>query len=97
MLPEIQKRHDELLANRRSQFEGSGDADQVDYHVHTVIEFATVESAREALGRLINVLDHFHGLQSVKLVIYFDEALPLTKVAPANDDEKTLYGFLFHV
>ena len=94
ILPEIQKRHDELLANRRSKFEGSEDADQVDYDIHTVIEFAAAESAREALGRLISVLDHFHGLQTVKLVIYFDEAHPLTKVTPSNDDEKTLYDFL---
>ena len=59
-----------------------------------VIEFAAAESAREALGRLISVLDHFDGLQTIKLVIYFDEAHPLTKVTPSNDDEKTLYDFL---
>ena len=94
ILPEIQKRHDELLADCRSKSEGSEDADQVNYDIHTVIEFAAAESAREALGRLISVLDHFHGLQTVKFIIYFDEAHRLTKVIPSNDDEKTLYDFL---
>jgi hypothetical protein len=94
ILPEIQKRHDELLANRRSKFEGSEVADQVDYDVHTVIEFAAAESAREALGQLISILDSFDGHETVKLVIYFDEAHSLTKGTPPNDDEKTRYDFL---
>ena len=80
--------------NRRSKLEVSEHADQVDYDVHTVIEFAAAESAREALGQLVSVLDHFYGLQTIKLVIYFDEAHPLTKTKPSNDDEKTLYDFL---
>ena len=60
----------------------------------TVIEFAVAEAARAALGQLISKLDGWVGLQRIKLIIYFDEAHPLTKVAPKNDDGKTLYDVL---
>lgn len=60
----------------------------------TVIEFAAAEAARAALRQLICKLDSLVGSQQIKLVIYFDEAHPLTKVVPKNDDEKTLYDFL---
>lgn len=94
ILPEIQKKHEELLAKRRARPEDSEDSDHINYDVKTVIEFAAAESARLALGQLITKLDSWVGLQQVKLVIYFDEAHPLTKVVPKNDDEKTLYDFL---
>jgi hypothetical protein len=94
ILPEIQKKHDELLAKRRMNPEGSEDSDHIHYDVKTVIEFAAAESARLALARLISKLDGWVGSQRVKLIIYFDEAHPLTKVVPKNDDEKTLYDFL---
>ena len=74
--------------------EGSEDSDHIHYDVKTVIEFAAAESARLALARLISKLDGWVGSQRVKLMIYFDEAHPLTKVVPKNDDEKTLYDFL---
>jgi hypothetical protein len=94
ILPEIRKRHEELLAKRRSKPEGSEDSDHTHYDVNTVIEFAAAESARVALGQLIRKLDGWVGSQRIKLIIYFDEAQPLTKVMPKNDDEKTLYDFL---
>ena len=92
--PEIQQRHDELLAKRRSKSEGSEDSDHIHHDVKTVIEFAAAEAARTALGQLISKLDGYVESQRIKLVIYFDEAHPLTKVTPKNDDEKTLYDFL---
>jgi len=91
ILPEIQKRHEELLAKRRSKPE---DFEDSDYTNHDVIEFAAAESARVALGQLIRKLDGWVGAPQIKLIIYFDEAHPLTKVVPKNDDEKTLYDFL---
>jgi hypothetical protein len=91
ILPEIQKRQEELLANRRSKGEGCEDSD---YEVNAVIEFAAAEAARAALGQLIETLDGWVGSRPIKLVIYFDEAHPLTKVVPKHDDEKTLYDFL---
>ena len=62
----------------------------------TVVEFAAAESARAALARLIHKLDSCSGVESqrIKLIIYFDEAHPLTKVVPKKEDEKTLYDFL---
>ncbi len=62
--------------------------------MQTVVEFAAAEVARDALGQLIHKLDNWAGSQKIKLVIYFDEAHPLTKVTPQNDDGKTLYDFL---
>ena len=94
ILPEIQKRHEELLAKRRLKPEGAEGSDHIHYDVKTVIEFAAAESARVALGQLISKLDGWVVSQRIKLVIYFDEAHPLTKVTPKNDDEKTLYDFL---
>jgi hypothetical protein len=113
ILPEIQQKHEELLAKRRSKPEGSEDSDHTegsedsdhtegsedpdhtDYDLNTVIEFAAAESARIALGKLIRTLDGWEGSQRIKLIIYFDEAHPLTEVVvPKNDDEKTLYDFL---
>jgi hypothetical protein len=94
ILPEIQKRHEELLAKRRTKPEGSEDSDHIHYDVKTVIEFSAAESARVALGQLIRTLDGWVGSQRIKLIIYFDEAHPLTKVVPKSDDEKTLYDFL---
>ena len=64
------------------------------YDMKTVIEFAAAEAARAALGRLISKLEGWIGLKRIKLIIYFDEAHPLTKVALKNDDEKTLYDSL---
>ena len=60
----------------------------------TVIQFAAAEAARDALNQLICKLEGLVGSRQIKLVIYFDEAHPLTKVVPKNDDEKTLYDFL---
>ncbi|KAF8222578.1 hypothetical protein L208DRAFT_591936 [Tricholoma matsutake] len=94
ILPEIKRRHEELLAKRRSKPEGSEDSDDTHYDVKTVIEFAAAESARVALGQVIRKLDRWAGSHRIKLVIYFDEAHPLTKVMPKNDDEKTLYDYL---
>ena len=96
ILPEIQKRHEELLAKRQSKREGSEDSDHIHYDFKTVIEFAAAEAARAALGQLISKLDGWvaSGSQRIKLITYFDEAHPLTKVVPKNDDEKTLYDFL---
>ena len=79
---------------RRTVPEGSEDLDHAHYDVKTVIEFAAAESARVALGQLINKLEGLVGSQRIKLIIYFDEAHPLTKVVPTKDDEKTLYDFL---
>jgi hypothetical protein len=93
ILPEIQKRHEELLAKRRSKLEGSEDFDHT-YDLKTVVEFAAAEAARTALRQLISKLDSWVGSNRIKLIIYFDEAHPLTKVTPKNDDEKTLYDFL---
>jgi hypothetical protein len=92
--------HEELLAKRRTNTEGntegSEDSDYIHYDLKTVIEFAAAESARVALEQLIRKLDALVlvGSQQIKLIIYFDEAHPLTKVVPKNDDEKTLYDFL---
>jgi hypothetical protein len=94
ILPDIQQRHEELLAKRRSKPEGSEDSDHTDYDLNTVIEFAAAESSRVALGQLIRKLDGCERSQRIKLIIYFDEAHPLTEVVPKNDDEKTLYDFL---
>jgi len=66
----------------------------VQYDMKTVIEFAAAEAARTALAQLISKLEGCVGSKPIKLIIYFDEAHPLTKVAPKNDDEKTLYDFL---
>ena len=93
ILPEIQKRHEELLAKRRKQDEGYED-DHTQHDVNTVIEAAAAESARVALEQLISKVDGWVGSQRIKLIIYFDEAHPLTKVVPKKDDEKTLYDFL---
>ena len=60
----------------------------------TVVELATAEAARAALGQLICKLDSLVGSQQIKVVIYFDEAHPLTKGRPKTDDEKTLYDFM---
>lgn len=79
---------------RRMNPEGCEDSDHIHDDVKTVIEFAAAESARLALTRLISKLDGWVGSQRVKLIIYFDEAHPLTKVVPKNDEEKTLYDFL---
>ncbi len=79
-----------MLKKRRSKPEGE-DFDQTDY---TVIEFAAEESARARLGQLIDKLTTWVGPQRIKLVIYFDEAHPLTKVVPMNDNEETLYDCL---
>jgi len=95
ILPEIENRHEELLAKRRTKDKGSEDSDHIHYDVKTVIEFSAAESARAALGQLISTLDGWVGSQRIKLIIYFDEAHPLTKVVPkSDDDEKTLYDFL---
>jgi len=77
-----------LLEKRRSKTEeDSEDSDDV-------VEFAAAEAAKSALNKLISKLDSWAGTQRIKLIIYFDEAHPLTKVAPKNDDEKTLYDWL---
>ena len=94
MLPEIQKRHEELLAKRRSNPQGSEDPVHVHYDMKIVIEFAAAETARVALEQLIRKLDGWVGSQKIKLIIYFDEAHTLNKVPPKNDDERTLYDFL---
>jgi len=60
----------------------------------TVVEYAAAEAARAELGKLISKLDSYDESQRIKLIIYFDEAHPLTKVVPDKDDEKTLYDFL---
>jgi len=90
MLPEIARRHEELLAQRRSE---PKDTDDIDYDV-TVVEFAAAEAARASLERLVSRLNGWVGSRPIKLIIYFDEAHPLTKVTPKDDDEKTLYDFL---
>jgi hypothetical protein len=90
-LPEIQKRHEELLAKRRTKSKYSKDTN--DYDMKTVIEFAAAESARVALRQLICTLEGWVGSQRIKLIIYFDEAHSLTKAVPEND-EKTLHDFL---
>jgi len=58
-----------------------------------VVEFATAEAARVALNQLIGKLGSWAGTQRIKLIIYFDEAHPLTK-APKNDNKKMLYDWL---
>ncbi|KAF5373422.1 hypothetical protein D9615_009451 [Tricholomella constricta] len=83
-LPEIQKRHEDLLAEHRKEGEGYEDP---------VIETAA-ESARLALQQLLSKLRVPDESKSIKLIIYFDEAHPLTKVVIQNDDGKTLYDFL---
>ena len=60
----------------------------------TVRQFATAEAARDALSQLILKLGSLAESQQIKLIIYFDEAHPLTKAVPKNDNEKTLYDFL---
>ena len=59
-----------------------------------VAEFAAAEAARAELKQLIRKLDSLVGSQRIKVVIYFDEAHPLTKKKPKTGDEKTLYDFL---
>jgi hypothetical protein len=63
----------------------------------TVVEYAAAEAARTALGELICKLDSKAASaqpERMKLIIYFDEAHPLTKVVPKNDEGKSLYDFL---
>ena len=60
----------------------------------TVRQFAMAEAARDALSQLILKLGSLAESQQIKLIIYFDEAHPLTKVVPKDDNEKTLYDFL---
>ena len=60
----------------------------------TVVEFAAAEAARAELAQLVSKLNGLVGSQQIQLIIYFDEAHPLTKVVPKNDDQKTLYDFL---
>jgi hypothetical protein len=55
---------------------------------------AAAKSAKDALVRLIDKLKGWPGTERIKLIIYFDEAHPLTKVIPKSDDEKTLYDLL---
>ena len=93
MLSEVQKRHEELLTKRRSKPEGE-DSGHTNHDMKTVVEFAAAEAARAGLGRLISKLNGLVGSQQIQLIIYFDEAHPLTKVVPKNDDQKTLYDFL---
>ncbi|KAF8218993.1 hypothetical protein L208DRAFT_1523899 [Tricholoma matsutake] len=94
ILPEIKRRHEELLAKHQSKPEGSEDSDNTYYDVKMVVEFATAESARVTLRKPIHKLDHRVGSHCIKLIIYFDKAHALTKVMPKNDDEKMLYDYL---
>ncbi|KAF8871491.1 hypothetical protein CPB84DRAFT_1854946 [Gymnopilus junonius] len=92
ILPDIQKQHDKLLAERRSQSGNSSNPD--DTHGY-LMEFAAAKSAKTALEKLIMNLESIDPKsQGIKVIVYFDEAHSLTKETPRTGDGKTLYDYL---
>jgi hypothetical protein len=80
----------QLLTDRRDSNLQSG------HDKLSSVEQATGESAREELKKLIGLIDGYPAPQddTIKLIIYFDEAHPLTKATPGYENEKTRYDFL---
>jgi len=61
------------------------------------IERPAAHAANGALEELMKELDRWavsNVSDPIKFIIYFDEAHPLTAVAPTKDDKKTLYDLL---
>ena len=57
------------------------------------MENAAAETAKSALRKLIEKIDRKDVSRRIKVVVYFDEAHPLTNV-PEKSREKTLYDHL---
>ena len=84
-----------MLAKRRKNIaQRKEDPDDIDYDVENVEEFAAAESAREALQKLMEKLTRWSKNENIKIVMYFDEAHPLTEKKLDAGDEKTLYDHL---
>ena len=91
LLPVVMEEHAQLLADRRETTEEDPDHN---YDIEDITEYAALESARQALGRLITILNRGVESKGIKIVIYVDEAQPLVERKANTGDGKSLYDHL---